>query len=50
MKVKMYCIEYINKHGCRDWLAEIFFSKRQAIRFAKRNVDRIGVQYTIKGV
>jgi hypothetical protein len=48
--VKMYCIEYINKRGVRDWLGNWFFSKRAAHRFAKRNVHLIGTNYTIKGM
>jgi hypothetical protein len=48
--VKMYCIEYIDKNGIRDWLANWFFSERAARRFAKRHVAEIGTRYTIRGM
>ena len=48
MRVKMYCIEYINKYGGRDWLGNWFYSERAARRFAKRHADEIGVMVTIR--
>lgn len=48
--VKMYCIEYIDKNGFRDWLGNLFFSEREARKFAERHVDEIGTCYTIKGM
>lgn len=50
MRVKMYCIEFIDKYGGRDWLGNIFYSKRAARRFAKRHAAEIGVCFTIKPV
>lgn len=50
MRVRMYCIEYIDKKGCRDWLGNWFYSKRAALKFAKRHVAEIGTRFTIKGM
>jgi hypothetical protein len=44
----MYCIEYLNERGHRDWLGNWFFSERAARRFAKRHADEIGVCFKIK--
>jgi hypothetical protein len=46
----MYCIEYIDKNGFRDWLGNLFGSVRAARRFAKRHADEIGIQITIRPV
>ena len=50
MRARFYCIQYVDKLGCPEWLAIWFGSKRQALKYAKRHEDQIGVQYTIKPV
>ena len=50
VRVRFYCIQYVDKLGCPEWLAVWFRSKRQALKYAKRHEDQIGTRYEIKGV
>lgn len=46
----MYIIQFIHRNGGVDWLANKFFSKREAIRFARKHEDVIGRRYIIRRV